>query len=183
MASCEDEFSKYCNDFSTEEHLIYFFTRFSNIIAENNFNYIYKTSAILKYLWLAKKGLDFIKDEDISKTISQFKYSHPFEQILGYISLLGKETKDITEKFDTENYHWEENLIKPITIIFNLQINEQRNESISTKNLITFRDTYEIYKTYIDTYILPYLSDKKDGNSNYNPLFTHLITTVNKSII
>jgi len=83
-------------------------------------NDLYRVAAFLKFDYLNEKhALDFIDNKLINKAIKSFPPKHPFEQILGYLMLLGKETNTVIRLIETLD--WGGNIVELITIIFVMQ--------------------------------------------------------------
>jgi len=84
-------------------------------------NDLYAFLAFLKLGWLLKKGSTFLPDiRDIMKKAGELPARHPYEQILGYLILLGANTGATPELMKYKK--WPENIIQFIALVFCLQI-------------------------------------------------------------
>jgi hypothetical protein len=90
-------------------------------------NDLYAFLAFLKLEWLSGNGSTFLPDiRDIMKTAGELPARHPYEQILGYLILLGANTGATPELM--KHKKWPENIIQLIALVFCLQIEWGKNQ-------------------------------------------------------
>jgi hypothetical protein len=94
---------------------------------EMSSNDLYAFLAFLKLEWLSKKGSTFLPDiRYIIKKAGELPARHPYEQILGYLILLGVNKSGMPRLM--KHKIWHENIIQIIALVFCLQIEWEKNQ-------------------------------------------------------
>ena len=89
-------------------------------------NEIYWLAAVLKYMWLKKLLFTSALDQKIISKLNTLPPEHPYEQILGYVALMGcKEAKTFLK-----NKKWDA-LVRYIALFFRLQIDWKEQKKIN----------------------------------------------------
>jgi len=136
-AILEDDFSKIKDagiELIDDRKIEYIMNDFFDHPDEIASNELYRISAIMKLCFLTKKNITSLVDNSkVNIAVKTFPHKHPYEQILGYLLLMGVEVNTVQNLLN--NKEWTNNIIKVIILVFQLQYHWKNCKKIDNKLL------------------------------------------------